>query len=286
MISVSILGLGAMGTRMAHRLLSTGHPVTVYNRSSERAAPLVEAGAALAQSPRDAAAASDVVVAMVTDDAASRAIWTGKDGALAGLQSGAVAVESSTLTPGWITELAGLAAERGASFLDAPVAGSRPQAEAGALVYLVGGEASALDRVRPVLDATGGAVHHVGPTGQGAVLKLAVNALFAVQVAAAAELLAFARASGVDEARAAEVLGAVPVTSPAAKGAMGAIVGRQFAPLFPVDLVEKDLRYAVDSAETLGAELPTTAAVRGVFERASTSGYGGDNITGVAQLFG
>ena len=245
MTSVSILGLGAMGARMAHRLMHAGHPVTVYNRSPDRAAPLVEAGATSAETPREAAAASGVVVAMVTDDVASRAVWTGPDGALAGLSSGAVAVESSTLTPGWVAELAGLAADRGAAFLDAPVAGSRPQAEAGALVYLVGGDAGALDRARPVLDAT-----------------------------------------GVDEARAAEVLGAVPVTSPAAKGAMGSIVARQFAPLFPVDLVEKDLRYAVEAAGHVGSELPATDAVRAVFERAAASGYGGDNITGVAQLFG
>ena len=283
-MTVSILGLGAMGARMAARLLDAGHTVTVWNRTPERAAPLVAAGARLGASPCDAASGADIVVSMVTDDDASRAVWTGPEGALAGLATGAVAVESSTLSPSWTTDLAASVRDAGATFLDAPVAGSRPQADAGALIYLVGGDAEAVERVRPVFEVLGGAVHHVGPVGQGAAIKLAVNALYAVQVAAVAEQLAMLRAAGVDEARAAEVLGATPVASPAAVGAMGAIVARRFDPLFPIDLVEKDLRYAVAAARAGGAEAPVTEAARAVFGRAQEAGLGGDNITGVAQL--
>lgn len=283
-MTVSILGLGAMGARMAARLLDAGHTVTVWNRTPERAAPLVAAGARLGASPCDAASGADIVVSMVTDDDASRAVWTGPEGALAGLATGAVAVESSTLSPSWTTDLAASVRDAGATFLDAPVAGSRPQADAGALIYLVGGDAEAVERVRPVFEVLGGAVHHVGPVGQGAAIKLAVNALYAVQVAAVAEQLAMLRAAGVDEARAAEVLGATPVASPAAVGAMGAIVARRFDPLFPIDLVEKDLRYAVAASRAGGAEAPVTEAARAVFGRAQEAGLGGDNITGVAQL--
>ena len=283
-MTVSILGLGAMGARMAARLLDAGHTVTVWNRTPERAAPLVAAGARLGASPCDAASGADIVVSMVTDDDASRAVWTGPKGTLAGLATGAVAVESSTLSPSWTTDLAASVRDAGATFLDAPVAGSRPQADAGALIYLVGGDAEAVERVRPVFEVLGGAVHHVGPVGQGAAIKLAVNALYAVQVAAVAEQLAMLRAAGVDEARAAEVLGATPVASPAAVGAMGAIVARRFDPLFPIDLVEKDLRYAVAAARAGGAEAPVTEAARAVFGRAQEAGLGGDNITGVAQL--
>ena len=283
-MTVSILGLGAMGARMAARLLDAGHTVTVWNRTPERAAPLVAAGARVGASPRDAASGADIVVSMVTDDDASRAVWTGPEGALAGLATGAVAVESSTLSPAWTTDLAASVRDAGATFLDAPVAGSRPQADAGALIYLVGGDAEAVERVRPVFEVLGGAVHHVGPVGQGAAIKLAVNALYAVQVAAVAEQLAMLRAAGVDEARAAEVLGATPVASPAAVGAMGAIVARRFDPLFPIDLVEKDLRYAVAASRAGGAEAPVTEAARAVFGRAQEAGLGGDNITGVAQL--
>ena len=220
---------------------------------------------------------------MVTDDAASRTVWLGVDGARAGLDPDAVAIEASTLSVAWVHELAEAVGAAGAAFLDAPVAGSRPQAEGGHLISLVGGGDRALERARPALEAYSSAIHHVGPTGQGAAMKLAVNALFAVQVAAVGELFALLRAGGVDESRILEVLSAVPVTSPAAKGALGAIAARSFAPLFPIDLVEKDLGYALDLAQT--GRAPTVASTRAVFTAAQEAGYGNENITAVARLF-
>ena len=285
LLSVSILGLGAMGSRMAARLLAAGHAVTVYNRTAGRAEPLREQGAAVAATPREAAAAADVVLAMVRDDDASRAMWSGSEGALFGLREGAVAVECSTLTPERVREWAERVRATGAGAVEAPVVGSRPQAEAGSLGVLVGASADDLARVRPVLDVIGGAVHLVGEPGEAAVMKLAVNALFAVQVAAVAEALACARRSGLDPARAAEVLGALPVTSPAAKGAMAAMLAGQFAPLFPIDLVQKDLRYAAESAGSVGADVPMARAAGDVFARAAEAGHGALNITGVARLF-
>lgn len=280
-MTVSILGLGAMGARMAARLLDAGHTLTVWNRTSARADALAARGARPAATPRDAAAGAELVIACVTDDAASHAVWHGPDGALAGLGRGAIAVESSTLTVGSVNRLAEAVADAGAAFLDAPVAGSRPQAEGGTLVYLVGGDARTLDRARPVLGAMGGAVHHVGPTGHGAAMKLAVNALFAIQVAAVGEWFAALRAAGLDRDRIVDVLSAVPVTSPAAAGALGAIARGAFDPLFPIDLVEKDLGYAVELAE----EAPSTAAARALFARAQAEGLGDRNITAVATLF-
>ena len=280
-MTVSILGLGAMGARMAARLLDAGHALTVWNRTPGRADGLATRGARLASSPRDAATGADLVIACVTDDAASRSVWFGDDGALAGLGPDAVAVESSTLTVAYVNELAEAVAVTGAAFLDAPVAGSRPQAEGGHLVYLVGGDARSLERARPAFDVMGGAVHHVGPTGHGAAMKLAVNALFAIQVAAVGEWFAALRGAGLDEDRTVEVLSAVPVTSPAAAGALGAIARGAFDPLFPIDLVEKDLGYAVE----LAAAAPATAAARETFARAQAEGLGGQNITAVARLF-
>ncbi|BDP43850.1 3-hydroxyisobutyrate dehydrogenase (plasmid) [Deinococcus aetherius] len=284
--TVAVLGVGAMGSRVARRLLAGGLGVSVYNRSPDATVALQSQGARVATTPREAAGGADVVVAMVTDDDASRAVWEGEEGALEGLVPGAVAVESSTLTPTRIRELAARAQARGASFLDAPVVGSRPQAEAGQLVYLVGGDEATLARVRPVLDLAGSAVHHVGEVGQGTAMKLAVNALFAVQVAALGELLGFLRRSGVDEARAAEVLGALPVLSPAAKGALASMAARNFAPLFPVALVTKDLRYILEAATTGEAELPLSQAAREVFGRAEAAGYGHEHLAAVARLFG
>jgi len=286
MTHIAVLGLGAMGARMATRLIAAGHDVCVYNRTAERAAPLQQLGARIARSPRDAAEQADIVIAMVTDDAASRALWLDEaTGALAALGKGGLAIESSTLTPSWVRELAAAAAERGARFLDAPVAGSRPQAEAGQLIYLVGGAAPDLERAKPVLAVMGGAIHHVGLAGQGTAMKLAVNAFFGVQVAAMAEVLGLLRRAGVATDAAAEILGALPVTSPALKGIAGLMAARNFAPLFPIDLVAKDFGYIAAAALTLGAELPVAAAAGDVFARAKDTGLGDDNIAGVVQLF-
>jgi 3-hydroxyisobutyrate dehydrogenase-like beta-hydroxyacid dehydrogenase len=274
-----------MGTRMARNLLDAGHAVTVYNRSDGPAEALVEAGAARAATPRAAAVASTLVVAMVTDDAASRAVWLGDEGAVCGLCEGAVAAESSTLTPAWVRSLGDAVAEAGATLVDAPVLGTRPQAEAGELAYLVGGPPEAVTRLRPVTDVLGAAVHHMGPLGHGAATKLAVNAFFGIQAAALGELLGLLRAAGVDEDAAAETLASLPVTSPKAKVLLRLMHERDFAPMFPIDLVAKDFRYACEVAEAAGAEVPTTDAVRAVFARAQAEGFGADNITGVARLF-
>jgi 3-hydroxyisobutyrate dehydrogenase-like beta-hydroxyacid dehydrogenase len=131
----------------------------------------------------------------------------------------------------------------------------------------------------------GGAIHHIGPVGSGMVLKLAVNGLFGVQVAALAELLAMVQKAGVDRDRAIEVVGAMSITSPAVKWVAGLMAARAFEPLFPIDLVEKDFGYIVAAAERAGAEVPTAAAVRAVYARARDAGHGADNISGVIQVF-
>ena len=284
-MQIAFLGLGAMGARMAPHLLDAGHALTVWNRSAGPTAALASAGAAVAATPRSAAAGADLVIAMVTDDAASRAVWTGPDGALAGLAAGAVAVESSTLTPGWIRELAALAEARGARFLDAPVSGSRPQAEGATLVYLVGGDADALEVARPAFEAMGGAVHHVGAGGSGALVKLAVNALMGVGVGAAAELLAALAASGVDRATAARVIGATPAAAPVVAPAMRLMAEGAHDPLFPVDLLEKDLGYAAGVAADAGTDAPAVAAARATFQKAQAAGLGDRNMTAVARLY-
>lgn len=286
MSKIAILGLGAMGSRMARSLIQKGHDVVVYNRTAERVTPLVAEGARSAGTPREAAEGADVVIGMVTDDRASAALWLDeRTGAASALGADTIAIESSTLTPGWVHELAGVVAARGAAFLDAPVVGSRPQAEAAALIYLVGGPLDALERARGILAAMGSAIHHVGPVGAGTVMKLAVNGLFGIQVAALAEMLGMVERAGLDRARVVELLGSMPVTSPALKGIGGLMAARAFAPMFPIDLVEKDFGYIVATAQRLGAATPTAAAVRAVYAQAQQQGHGSDNIAAVAQMF-
>ena len=171
----------------------------------------------------------------------------------------------------------------GASFLDAPVVGSRPQADAGQLIHLVGGKAGTLDRAKPVLAVLGNAAFHVGPVGAGATLKLVVNALFGAQVALLGELLAVLRGSPCDLAAMTEALSSLPVTSQAAKGALALMLAEQDAPLFPIDLVEKDFSYVLDQPQ--GGALPITTAVHDRFARAKAGGLAALNITAIARQY-
>ncbi len=286
MTKVALLGLGAMGLRMAQRLLDAGINLTIYNRTAARGAPLAAAGAKLAETPAEAADGADIVLSMLRGDDACRAVWLDpKNGAVHALGPEAIAIESSTATVDWVRELADAVTTAGAGFLDAPVAGSRPQAEAGALIYLVGGAPDTLARARPVLEVMGSAIHHVGPASAGMMLKLALNTLFAVQAATLAELIGVLTKSGADVGRCLEVLAATPVASPAANGLAGQMLARNFAPLFPIDLVEKDLSYMSAVARDAATAAPITAASRDAFAQAKDQGYSGDNISGVVQLY-
>src|SRR5262249_48278721 len=169
---VAILGLGIMGGGMAGRVLSGGFPLTVYNRNSDKAAPFVAKGAKLALTPKEAAALSGIVICVVSDDAASRGIWLGENGALAGAAPGSILIESSTLTVGWVQQLAQSAAQKKCDFLDAPVTGSRPHAASGELFFLVGGPAAALEKASPVLQVMSRGILHLGAHGGGARIKL------------------------------------------------------------------------------------------------------------------
>ena len=285
MSRVALLGTGAMGFRIAQNLLKANHQVIVYNRTAAKAQPLVNQGAMSAPTPREAAAQANIVISMVTDNEASRRIWRGSEGAVSGLSQEAIAIESSTLTVDWTRELAAEVGHRGAAFLDAPVVGSRPQGEAGKLIYLVGGEAAILAKVQDVLLCAGAAIHHVGSLGQGMAMKLAVNALFGIQVAALAELMEMLNKSGMTSVKAMECLGDLPVLSPAAKGAGNTMVSNNHAPMFPINLVEKDFRYFIQTSQAVNAATPASTVIREIYQDAIAKGYGNDNITGVIQLF-
>ena len=285
-ISVALLGLGAMGSRMAARLLAAGHSVTVYNRSPGPLTALVEAGATAEASPRAAAASAEIVISMVRDDQAAAAVWLDPDrGALAGMQPGALAIEASTVTPAWIDRLGREAEVAGLGLVDAPVLGSRPQAEAGALISLVGGSTAAVERARPALASYSGAIHHVGPCGAGARLKLAVNALFGAQVATLAELLASLARADLPPAAMVELLAELPVVSPVLAGVARRMAADQHAPQFPIELVGKDLGYQLADAEGLGAATPMTAAAEAVFAAATTAGWGDANLSAVVRRY-
>jgi 3-hydroxyisobutyrate dehydrogenase len=280
---VAILGLGIMGTGMANRLLSANFPLTVYNRNREKSVPFADAGAVVAESPRQAAARSEIILSMVGDDAASRNTWLGENGALAGASPGSVLIESSTLRGDWIQELAAKAAERGCRFLDAPVTGTKPHAASGELVFLVGGSAEALDAARPVFSVLGRDVVHLGPVGTGSLMKLINNFVCGVQAASFAEALAMIDAGGLDRAKAVSILTGGAPGSGIVKRMADRIAASDFTPNFALRWMAKDIGYAIDDASKNGITLQTAAAALSVFKQAIAEGHGDEDFSAVSR---
>ena len=280
---VALIGLGLMGSGMAHRLLGAGFPLAVYNRNPERAAPLAAAGAHAAASPREAAARADVVLSMVAHDAAARDVWLGEQGAVAGAARGTVLVECSTVTVGWIEELAKEAAAAGCELLDAPVTGSKTHAASGELSFLVGGPAAALETARPVLAAMSRAIVHVGDTGRGALLKLINNFLCGVQAASLAEAMALIERSGLDRTKAVEVLTAGAPGSPLIKTLAARMTTGDYTPNFTLKLAAKDMNYAVGEGRRHGVSLSTLGPVLDLYGRAIADGHGDEDFSSVVE---
>jgi len=273
-----------MGSGMAANLLKAGFRLTVYNRTEAKAQPLVAAGARYAATPAEAAQGATIAIGMLADDAASREVWTGKDGALNSIAKGAIAIESSTASPAWITELAALASAHGAEFLDAPVTGSRTQAAEGQLTFLVGGSASALETATPALKAMSKEIVHLGPTGSGSRMKLINNFLCGVQAASFAEGLAWIERSGLDPQKAVDVLNAGAPGSPMFRAMGDRMLNHKYAVNFLLRLLAKDMRYAEAEAATCQVDLKTAEVARKLFERAMEAGYGEQDMAAVIEL--
>ena len=280
---VALLGLGLMGTGMARRLLAAGFRLTVYNRTVAKAAPLVAAGAKLAASPRAAAHGAHVIISMVSDVPASRSLWLGETGALAAAAPGAVLVECSTVTVAWALELAEAARARGLELLDAPVTGSRNQAAAGELNFLVGGTEATLEKIRPVLAAMSKSIVRLGPVSSGTMFKLVNNFMNGVQIAALAEALAMIERNGLDRAKAVELLVNGSAGSPMVKALAARMVDSDYQPNFPLRLMAKDLTYAWGEGNRNALDLTTAAAALEVFQRAIDAGYGEKDIAAVIE---
>ncbi|HUA16830.1 MAG TPA: NAD(P)-dependent oxidoreductase [Verrucomicrobiae bacterium] len=281
---VAILGLGIMGSGMAHRLLSAGFPLAVYNRNREKCAPLVSEGAFAAATPREAAARSQIVLSMVANDEASRDVWLGDDGALAGAAADSLLIESSTLSSSWILELAAKAAERHCRFLDAPVTGTRPHAASGELVFLVGGSSDAVAAAQPVFSVLGRDTIHLGPVGSGALMKLVNNFVCAVQAASLAEALSLIRAGGLDRAKALSILANGAPGSGIVKRVADRVAADDFAPNFALRWMAKDLSYALKEASANDISLQTAAAALSLFQRAIAEGHGDEDFSAVSKV--
>lgn len=281
---IALIGLGLMGIGMARRLLGAGYPLAVFNRTAEKAAPLAPEGARIATTPEGAAAGADIILSMVADDAASRGVWLGEHGALENAAAGAVLIESSTLTPAWVRELAEAATKQGCELLDAPVTGSKIHAASGELGFLVGGSASALEKALPMLKVMSKSVVHVGPSGSGALLKLINNFLCGIEAVALGEALSLIEKSGLDRTKVLEVLMNGAPGSPLMKTLLSRINAGDYNPNFRVALMTKDLAYSLKEGEEHGLSLAMVATALQSFQQAVQSGHGEKDFAAIAGL--
>jgi 3-hydroxyisobutyrate dehydrogenase-like beta-hydroxyacid dehydrogenase len=259
-LSVGLIGLGLMGRPIGANLLKAGFALTVWNRTASRADALVTLGARAAKTPREAAAASDVLITIVSDPPALEQVLWGSEGALDGLRRGSVLVDSSTVSPALERRIATACAERGVEFLDAPVTGGTWGAEKGELVIMVGGPQETLSRVEPVFGAIAKRWFHLGPNGAGQTVKLAMNMLLALEVDALAEALALATAGGVPGESLVEVMQSSMGRAPLLDVKAPLMLKHEYKPSFPLRLMTKDLRLAMDLAKELHVDLPAGAA--------------------------
>jgi 3-hydroxyisobutyrate dehydrogenase-like beta-hydroxyacid dehydrogenase len=274
MTTLGFIGLGAMGSRMARRLLDAGHRVVGYNRTAAKAQPLVAAGMALAASPRHAAEAADVLFSMVTDSQALDAVAHGPGGVLGGLRPGAIWVEMSTVSPAATRALAAEVTARGATLLDGPVSGSVATLESGQLSFMVGGDATALERVRPYLLAIGPTITHVGPLGLAVTMKIATNLGLAVQMLAFSEAVLLAQKSGIARERAVETLLRSVIASPMIKYRGPFVLGMPEEAWFSVPMMQKDLDLALELGRQSGVPMPATALTQAMLTAARAQGLG------------
>jgi 3-hydroxyisobutyrate dehydrogenase len=281
---VAMLGLGTMGAGMAHRLLAADFPLKLFNRNPERYRSFEGSAAQLCESPAQAAADADIVIGMVSDDDVSRAVWQGPAGALSGARRGAVLIESSTLSLGWVRKLSELSEAQGCHFLDAPVTGSKAQAQAGTLKFLVGGDAATIDKATSVLSAMGIEIVPLGPVGSGTVLKLVNNFVCGVQVTALTEGLAMLERFDLNQEAALMVLVKGAAGSPLVQTIASRIAANDFAPNFSVSLIAKDLAYAINEAANVGIDLTSAEAAHTRFRQAQSSGFGGQDISSLVEF--
>ena len=273
---IAVIGVGIMGSGIAANYLEAGYKVVVWNRTPQHAQPLIDQGAVLADTPKDAVNEADIVFEVTANDESSRSVWLGKSGILTGAASDKVLITSATLTVGWTEELARLCAEKDFTFFDMPLTGGRVAAEGGSLTLLVGGDQKKLEQITPYLEAISSKIYYFGEVGNGMKYKLVLNSLQSAHLAAFGEAMHLAEKAGLDPAK----VGPALVDRPG--GILTQIAWEAYRkdepPLtFSVDWISKDLDYAKQIADDL--ELPIIQGVAKKYKKAQSDGLGGEDWT-------
>lgn len=274
MLHVGFIGLGLMGREMSRRLLEGGYSLTVWNRTKEKANPLLAAGAKWAESPKDVAKASEAVITMVTDSAAVEEVVCGKNGVLEGAQPGLILIDMSSIAPEMSRSIAARAKEKGVIMLDAPVTGNPKVAAEGKLGIMVGGPKETFETCMPIFEKMGVKIIHVGENGKGTTLKLINNLIMGIAVQAVAEALVLARKAGIDPQKVIEITSVGGARTGAMETRGPKMVKRDFSPHFSANNMYKDLSSAIKLAEDVGVALPATSIAREILRALKNQGHG------------
>ena len=281
---VGFVGLGIMGSRMAASLARAGHPVTVYNRTREKAeAWVAEHGGRVAATPREAAQGAAAVITMVVDGTQVEEVLLGEDGAAGGAAPGTLFIDCSTIAPADARRIGAALAERGLAFVDAPVSGSSPKAEDGTLTIMAGGSEEDFDRARPFFDAMGETILHVGPLGHGQTVKVISNAVSATNAATLAQALVVGKATGVDLEALVAVLGASSSASTMVTLKAKPMLAHDYTPLFRLEHMLKDVGICLDESEAAGAPFPSAALARELYNAAKGRGLAEADFAAVLE---
>ncbi|GBD84638.1 2-hydroxy-3-oxopropionate reductase [bacterium BMS3Abin02] len=273
---VGFIGMGIMGAGMARNLIDDGFDVRIWNRTSSRMEPLIEAGASPADSPADVARRCDIIMICVSDTPDVQEVVLGEFGVVEGVEPGALVVDHSTISPSATLELAKAVEERGAHWLDAPISGGSEGAVKGTLAIMVGGDEAQVERARPFMEAYGNTITHVGGQGAGQMVKLVNQILVVINGLAVAEALLFAQAAGLDLVKTVKAVEGGGAGSWMLSNRGPQMIERDWRPGFMIDLQQKDLRLVLESADEIGVPTPTTALVFQMYRALQHQGLGAE----------
>jgi 3-hydroxyisobutyrate dehydrogenase-like beta-hydroxyacid dehydrogenase len=284
-VKIGFAGLGIMGSRMAANLRRAGHELTVYNRTTETARAWAEEhGAEVADTPAELARSSDVVITMVVDGAQVESVLLGPGGVAEGASEGLLCIDCSTIAPSDTRRIGAALAQRGIHLVDAPVTGSSPKAEDGTLTIMVGGEAEDFERARPLLEAMGKLIVHVGPLGQGEMLKLINNSVAAANCSVVGQALLVAKRTGVDLDALQRVMSAGSGGSAMLDLKAGAMREHDYTTLFKVEHMLKDVRLCLEEGQAAGIGFPSAAEAREVLSSTLGRGHGDDDFAAIIEV--
>jgi 3-hydroxyisobutyrate dehydrogenase-like beta-hydroxyacid dehydrogenase len=282
---IAFLGLGIMGSRMAANLRRAGFELTVWNRTTEKAAAFAaEHGAAVADTPAQAAAAADIVVTMVVDGAQVEQVLLGPRGVVEGARPGLLCVDCSTIGLAATLVIGDALAAHGVHLLDAPVTGSSPRAEDGTLTIMAGGDPADFERARPVLEAMGSLIVHAGPLGQGQMVKLINNAVAAINATVVGEALLVGKRAGVDLDALTQVMAAGSGSSTMLELKAGPMRAHDYTTLFKLEHMLKDVRLCLEEGQGIGAPFPTAAYTKEILTAAMGRGHGNDDFAALIEV--